>query len=436
MNAPNPRRRAGSLGTQLIANALVSVLLPVGIASGIAFFFLSYHLDLIEANFSGAREALTRDIAGTDIRRQAENAATQIDSFLKERIQDAKTWAMDDLVVSAARDAHGRHAAVGLVNASIEEIEDRFRIHKSLGASPEADAWLKRQVAVSPHFAEVFFTDRNGFNVAFTNPTSDFVQSDEDWWQGAWSRGISIGEVEFDDSAGVWSIEISIRIDDPDVGEAVGVMKTVLGIEPIQQIADRTVATLPGGARMAVATGGGLLVAETSSGHARDRIMNTDLNFRARAEGPVLAAFGAERAGFALDDVWLLGFARSGGRETYAPIVSRFTGFDWIAILQVPAAEVHEPLAILHSIDDALGDWRNLLALSMAGMALMSAILAIALAATAARRLTASLRFIGEVAARAARGESVPSATIERPEELARLNEQILRLSWSSQGAR
>ena len=285
MNAPNPRRRAGSLGTQLIANALVSVLLPVGIASGIAFFFLSYHLDLIEANFSGAREALTRDIAGTDIRRQAENAATQIDSFLKERIQDAKTWAMDDLVVSAARDAHGRHAAVGLVNASIEEIEDRFRIHKSLGASPEADAWLKRQVAVSPHFAEVFFTDRNGFNVAFTNPTSDFVQSDEDWWQGAWSRGISIGEVEFDDSAGVWSIEISIRIDDPDVGEAVGVMKTVLGIEPIQQIADRTVATLPGGARMAVATGGGLLVAETSSGHARDRIMNTDLNFRARAEG-------------------------------------------------------------------------------------------------------------------------------------------------------
>ena len=71
----------------------------------------------------------------------------------------------------------------------------------------------------------------------------------------------------------------------------------------------------------------------------------------------------------------------------------------------------------------------------MAGIALMSAILAIALAATAARRLTASLRFIGEVAGRAARGESVPSATIERPEEIARLNEQVLQLSWSSQAA-
>ena len=436
MNAPKPRRPAGSLGAQLIGNALVSVLLPVGIASGIAFFFLSYHLDIIEANFSGAREALTRDIAGADIRRQAETVADRIDSFLAERIQDAKTWAMDEVVVSAARDAHRRHSAVGIVNAPIDEIEERFRINKSLGTSPEADAWLQRQIAVSPHFAEIFFTDRNGFNVAFTNPTSDFVQSDEDWWQNAWSRGISIGEVEFDDSAGVWSIEISVRIDDLDTGDAVGVMKTVLGIEPVQQIADRTAAALPGGSRMAVTTGQGLLVAETSSGHARDRIMNTALNLRERGEGAVLAAFGAERAGFALGDVWLLGFARTGGRDAYSSVVQRFAGLDWIVLLQTPAAEVHEPLAILHSIDDALGEWRNLLALSLAGMALMSAILAIALAATAARRLTASLRFIGEVAMRAARGESVPSATIERPEELARLNEQVLSLSWSSHGAR
>ena len=437
MNAPTPpRRRAGSLGTQLIANALVSVLLPVGVASGIAFFFLSYHLDIIEANFSGAREALTRDVAGADIRREAETVATQVDSFLRERIQDARIWAIDELVVSAARNGHDQHAAVGLVNLPIEQIEDRFRIQKSLGTSPEADAWLQRQVAASPHFVEVFFTDRNGFNVALTNPTSDFVQSDEDWWQNAWSRGISIGEVEFDDSAGAWSIEISVRIEDPDTGDAVGVMKTVLGIEPLQALADRTAAALPGGSRMAIATSAGLLVAETSSGHARNRIMNPDQNLRDRGEESVLAAFGAERGGFALDDVWLLGYARSGGREAYSSVVSRFSGFDWVILLQVPAAQVHEPLAILHSIDDALGEWRNLLALSMAGVALMSAILAIALAATAARRLTASLRFIGEVAVRAARGESVPSATIERPEEIARLNEQILQLSWSHQDNR
>ncbi len=435
MNAPNPRRRAGSLGTQLIANALLSVLLPVGVASGIAFFFLSYHLDIIEANFSGAREALTRDVAGADIHREAKSVASQVDSFLSERIQDAKAWGMDETVVSAARNGHGQHAAAGLVNLPIDQIENRFRIQKSLGTAPEADSWLQRQVAANPHFVEVFFTDRNGFNVALSNPTSDFVQSDEDWWQNAWSRGISIGEVEFDDSAGAWSTEISIRIEDPDTGEAVGVIKTVLGIEPLQALADRTAAALPGGSRMSIATSAGLLIAETSSGHARNRIMNPDLNLRDGGEGSVLAAFGAERGGFSLDDVWLLGFARSGGREAYSSIVSRFSGFDWIVLLQVPAAQVHEPLAILHSIDDALGDWRNLLALSMAGIALMSAILAIALAATAARRLTASLRFIGEVAGRAARGESVPSATIERPEEIARLNEQVLQLSWSSQGA-
>ena len=256
-----------------------------------------------------------------------------------------------------------------------------------------------------------------------------------DWWQGAWSRGISIGEVEYDDSAGVWSVDISVRIDDPDSGAAVGVMKTVLGIEPVQQLADRTAQTIPGG-RVQIATSGGALIAETSSGHARDRIMNPDVNLREQADATTLTPFGAEHSGFALDDTWLVGFSRSGGREAYASTASRFTGFDWIVILQMPAAEVHEPLTILHSIDDALKDWRSLLALSLAALAVLCAILAVALATAAARRLAASLRFIRDVAVRAAQGESVPSAMIERPEELARLNEAVLRLSWSASDRR
>ena len=149
MNTPR-RRRGGSLGTQLIVNALVSVVLPVGVASAVIFFFFSYHLDIIETNFTGAREALTRDIAGADIRRQATSVADQLDAFLKERIQDAKTWAADETIILAARDAHGKHAAVGLVDSPIEEIENRFRIHKSLGTSPEADSYLRRQIRGVP----------------------------------------------------------------------------------------------------------------------------------------------------------------------------------------------------------------------------------------------------------------------------------------------
>ena len=194
--------------------------------------------------------------------------------------------------MEAARSAHGRHVAEGLTEAPIEAVEARFRIQKSLGSAPQADTYLRQQIAASPYFAEVFFTDRNGYNVALTNPTSDFVQSDEGWWQSAWSRGLSVGEIEYDDSAGVWSTDISLRIADPDSEQPLGVMKTVLAIEPVQRVADRTAQTIAGG-RVQVATGRGVLIAETSSGHARERIMNPEIDLQAQGEPSVRAAFGA-----------------------------------------------------------------------------------------------------------------------------------------------
>lgn len=413
---------------QLVTYAIASIALPIALSGGIVFFFLAYHLDVIEASFTESRHALTRDVAGADIRAQASNIAHQIDAFLLERIVDARTWASAQVVVEAARDAHVRHTDEGFTDASPDAVESRFRIHKSLGAAPEAVAYLRRQVAASPHFAEVFFTDRNGFNVALTNPTSDFIQSDESWWQNAWSRGISVGEVEYDESAGLWSVDISVRIGEPDTGEPIGVMKTVLGIKPVQQLADRAAQAIPDG-RVHITTGHGVIIAETSSGHARARIMNPTINLREQGGPSIRAAFGGERADFAVDQDWLAGYARTGGQETYAGTTGHFAGFDWIVILQKPAAQVHAPITVLHAIDDALRDWRRLLALGLGAMVLTSAIAAIALGALAARRITASVRAVREMAERAARGEEVTPTAIRHSGEFARLHEAVHRLS-------
>ena len=244
----NAGRNAGSLRGQLVSNALVSIALPLSLAGAVVFFILNYHLQIIESSFARSQEALTRDIAGTDIRAQARNAAQQLDEFLIERITEAKAWATARVVVvDAARRAHERHRAEGLVGAPVEEIEARFHRRKSLGIAPAANTYLRQQLAASPFFADVSFTDRNGFNVALTNPTSGFVQSDETWWQNAWGRFLSVGDVEYDDSAGVWSVEISVRIEDPDTGEPLGIMNSVLAIEPVQHIAE----TRAGGDRFA-----------------------------------------------------------------------------------------------------------------------------------------------------------------------------------------
>ena len=422
------QRRGRSLRTLFVSHALLSVGLPVVLSGAIAFFFLTYHLEIIQASFARSRDALTYDIAGTDLRAQAENAARQLDTFLIERMVEAKAWASAPLVVEAAISAHARHAAEGLTEAPLEAVEERFRVRKSLGSAPHADTYLRQQIAASPYFAEVFFTDRNGYNVALTNPTSDFVQSDEDWWQSAWSHGLSVGDIEYDDSAGVWSVDISLRIVDPGSERSVGVMKTVLAIEPVQRVADRTAQTIPGG-RVQITTGRGVLIAETSSDHARERIMNPNINLQEQGEPSVRAAFGAERVGFAADDEWLAGYAHTGGRDTYAGIADRFNGFDWVVILERPIAGITEAITALTAIEDALRDWRRMLVLVLGAMALASVLVALAFASGTARRLAGSMQAIREVAERSASGHSANPAVIERPVELARLNDAVNRLS-------
>lgn len=422
-----PPRRSISLTTQLFTYTALGIVLPTVLLGGIAFIVLLYRLDIVDASFVQTRAALVENTARADLTTQAGGVARQIDAFLIERIVEVRGWASAQVVIESARLAHDRHVAEGLTDISAEAVEARFQIDKSLNISPEANAFLRRQVTSSPYFAEIFYTDRNGFNVALTNPTSDFIQSDEDWWQQAWSRGISLGEVEYDDSAGVWSIEISVRIDDPESNSPVGVMKSVLAIEAIQKIADSAVERIPGG-RVQIATNNGLLIAETSSSHARERIMNPSVNLTDEGNESLSAVFGAERLGFVIDRGWITAFAHTAGLDTYGSVIARFNGFGWIVLILKPVTEVLEPMTALLSIEEALRDWRWILASALLGVVALSVVCVLAFAVGLGRRYRASLDRIREFALRAADGGRPTPAVIERPEEIALLNEAVARL--------
>ena len=81
-------------------------------------------------------------------------------------------------------------------------------------------------------FGEVFITNKYGANVAQTIKTTDYYQADEEWWQVAKKKGLYIRDVEYDESADVYSTDIGIRIDD-DKGSFLGVLKAVLNIEEV-----------------------------------------------------------------------------------------------------------------------------------------------------------------------------------------------------------
>lgn len=79
-------------------------------------------------------------------------------------------------------------------------------------------------------YGEVFVTNKFGANVAQTGKTSDYRQNDEEWWQSAKRDSFYMKDVAYDESAGVHSTDIALRIDD-EKGNFIGVIKIVLNIE-------------------------------------------------------------------------------------------------------------------------------------------------------------------------------------------------------------
>lgn len=329
----------------------------------------------VEGGPSPALQSLALRGDALKLTEAASSMAETVDRFLLERIVEAQTWASSPVVVTAVKKVRAAHAKEGFDNLSIQQIEGKFRTRKSLGLAPEARAYLSEQVRMSPHFAEVFFTDELGFNVALSNPTSDFVQSDERWWQQAWSAGFTVGDIEFDASANVWALEVSVRIHDERTGKAIGVLKAVLSVRFVQLFADRgsrrlsapgqllhtqlSGSTLDSGrpaSQFLVVARNGSLIAETRSAHARGRIMQPEINLRTddslthlnrSYEGDRSGSFIANRTdsqntrdGSAAQS-YLVAFARSASTGFYTSAVENFSGFDWMILVEAPNLSGH-----------------------------------------------------------------------------------------------
>ena len=88
-----------------------------------------------------------------------------------------------------------------------------------------------------PIFGEVFITNRFGVNISQTGRTSDYRQDDELWWQDTKRDGLNVTEVNYDESAGMYSTAICLRIDDKE-GQLMGIIKAVLNIREAIDIID------------------------------------------------------------------------------------------------------------------------------------------------------------------------------------------------------
>lgn len=162
-------------------------------------------------------------------------AASEMDLYLQERLKELKHLAQSPVVVEAAKQGGAKSEALGLPQLTIPQLEERYQAARSLEVSPEGKAYLERFQDISP-FAELFITDKYGYNATITHLTSDFVQSDEQWWQQAFSQGTFLSSVKYDESAKVMGLEMAMRIEDPTSGAALGVIKGIFDLTYIDAV--------------------------------------------------------------------------------------------------------------------------------------------------------------------------------------------------------
>ena len=88
-------------------------------------------------------------------------------------------------------------------------------------------------------FGEIFVTNKYGVNIGSTGRTSDYYQADEEWWQNGKKYGLNVSDINYDESADIFSIDIIARIDDEN-GEFIGILKAVWNFEEIRYILENS----------------------------------------------------------------------------------------------------------------------------------------------------------------------------------------------------
>jgi methyl-accepting chemotaxis protein len=421
---------------KLTLQMLVVGLIPLVALAVAGYFFMTQSSELFDQ--------VLREDAQTTLTNAAKDLSAQLDSYMEERVKDVLMWASDPVVVESAirGDVVARterkwpgYPEIATQPETIKQIEAQMASTRALNPLPVAMQYLRDQAVRSKVFKEIFFTDRSGYNVAISSMTSDFVQSDEGWWVNGFTKGLDIGKVGYDQSAGVWSIDISARIDEPRSGQPLGVMKAVLDISAVQVLASRVASKIPGSDVKVVVRRTGMLLADTSVAHDRAYIMADSGNLLKKKYRPaeLLAQEGSpsgyligfrESHGTGPAVEQLAGYAVGGGRGSIKDL-PEFDGFGWGVIVG------QDKRLAFSALESADAQRRNLARL--AGAVLLAATAGIVgLGAVLGRRIGRPIQDLNVAARRMSTGDLSVEVPVRSRDEIGQLaetfNQSITRL--------
>ncbi len=431
----NHRQKPGwrSLSVTMSIQMLLITIAPLIIVAVAVVISLSRSVENLEQCILSTRQEMAHDVVGTTLQGEAEVTMAAIDTYMGERIHDVTEWANTLVVRRAAQEGATRAQELGLTALTETQIENKMKVTRALIHDAELEEYLTSLSVRTPAFTEMFFTDEHGFTVAYNNKPSDFVQAGEAWWDTAWDKGIYVGSVQYDDSAGVYSVEIAVRIDDAG-GQPLGVLKAVLNISALQELATEARSRVTGSV-VRLFTHHGDQIADTASENAPNMIMTDMGNLLQRnwESARLILEKHQEESGYLLDQRDLdgqpvvVGYAASAPGSTYG--VQGFDGFAWVVTVGQPAEIA---FAILHGLDEAVTQMSKT-RLSILGLMLavcvVTALGAIMAAVLTSRRIVRPIVRLASASQRISAGDLSTTVQVEQLNEIGELEDAFRRMS-------
>lgn len=219
----------------------------------------------------------------------ARRSALLVDRALAERLRQVDLIAWESSVIEAAKKGTALSRRRALPLQTISSLEERFKATRSQQVDSTSLEFLL-DLLPKLDIAEVMLTDQYGYNAVATSPPTDFVQSDEDWWQEAWKSGVSDAVATEDKATGETVVELARAV--RDHGVRVGVVKAKFGLSSVDS------ALIQGGVGTTVRVDlidGDAHVIASSAGGKRFQILS-GLNDGSRGSSDTTVVFGPEAA--------------------------------------------------------------------------------------------------------------------------------------------
>ncbi|MFH1867795.1 MAG: ATP-binding protein [Candidatus Omnitrophota bacterium] len=208
--------------------SIIGLLIFVGMGTGISLgYYAGYNL--------------IQDITGQSRKQNAEMLAQSLSETISEKIRDIRTYLNNPEFMNSILESNLRYAAMDMdvIKNHLLDIDKRWRsgIEMALLTKENLDsissASLEKLQEVEVTIGKIFLTDRYGGLVASSEETTDFYQADEEWWYDAFANGSGkffVGDIEYDESSGVWGLPFAIPVRDSDM-KLQGICKVVLDID-------------------------------------------------------------------------------------------------------------------------------------------------------------------------------------------------------------